>query len=164
MRHTSRLILASAAALLFAPSTVLAGNPHFIKNQTTASLSGSDLVVVFKEAGLPSGSTETITVSADFEGTFQCINGGGKNPNDPKKTVIRSQVSESGEFTADKNGNVTGSLTLSPPSPAQVGFSCPPGQQALRTTFSFSDITIDDEDSGASLGLPGTFSGGTPID
>lgn len=164
MQNMFRSLMASVAVLLLASGSALAGSAHFIPNLTEASLSDFDLEVDFKEAGLESGSTETITVSADFSGTFQCINKSGKNPNDPKKTVIAATVTESGEFTAGKNGNVTGTLTLSPPSASAVGFSCPSGQRAEVTTVSYSGVVINDEDSGASLGLPGTFSAGTPVD
>src|SRR5262245_13397725 len=90
IRHV--LIACVAAAMLFLASPASAGNAHFIGNATSATLDGFNLNAKFKEAGLESGSVETITVSADFEGTFQCINGGGSNPNDGKKTVIRAEL------------------------------------------------------------------------
>src|SRR5262245_47510706 len=103
MRRTWIIMLALLLALVITPAA-FAGNPHFIKNATSATRVGDNLVVSFKEAGLESGSTETITASADATATFQCVNGGGNVPSDPKKTTITTRVSESGEFTADKNG------------------------------------------------------------
>jgi hypothetical protein len=156
------LFAALFTALLVLASPAQAGNPHFIKNATSASLSGTSLVVKFKEAGLPSGATETVTVSATLSATYQCVNNGGKNPNDPKKTTINTAVSTSGEFKADKNGNITGSLTLSAPAAATV-LDCPSGQRATLTVVSYTAISITDDDSGATLAIPGTFSSGTPI-
>jgi hypothetical protein len=149
-------VVALLLALMIAPSA-FAGNAHFVKNLTSAARSGDSLVVSFKEAGLESGSTETITVSATVKATFQCVNGGNNVPSDPKKTTISSRVSKSGEFTAGQNGNIEGSLTLDPPSAADVGFSCPPGQTATRSGVSFSGIQIVDEDSGAKIAINGTF-------
>lgn len=148
---------AAAAALLLAPGHALAGNPHFIASQTDATVSGTTLRVSFKEAGLESGSVETIRVTADAATTFQCINGGGKNPSDPKKTTVDTTVTASGNFTAAKNGNVTGTLTLQAPSASEVGFSCPPGQQATLVSAEFDNVVIEDLTSGAQLFLGGPF-------
>jgi hypothetical protein len=137
------------------------GNPHFIKNATSASLSGSSLVVSFKETGLPSGASELVTASADFSGTYQCINKAGHNPSDIKKTT-GGTVYASGTFTADKNGNITGSLTLTPADPATV-LDCPSGQTATLTAWSYTTVKITDETSGAYLDIPGTFSGGSKV-
>ena len=133
------------------------GSPHFIKNATSASLSGADLVVKFKEAGLPSGAVETITTSATATTTYECVNGGGHNPSASNKTTTVTQVSKTGVFTADKNGNVVGSLTLSPPTATELGFTCPPGQTVTFVSVTYSNVSITDSTSGASIALPGTF-------
>jgi hypothetical protein len=151
--------LAATAALVLvgAGPAVAGGSPHFIKNATSASLDGTSLVVQFKEAGLSSGAVETIQVTAHLDATYKCINGGGNNPSDPKKTTISSDVSASGVFTAGQNGNLIGSLTVSAPAAATV-LSCPGGQTATLTAVAWSAIRIDDLTSGASLALNGSFS------
>ena len=116
-RSTAVLVLGGAGPAL------AGGSPHFIKSGTGASLSGTSLVVQFKEAGLSSGSVETIQATAHLDATYQCVNGGGNVPSDPKKTTISSDVSQSGVFTAGQNGNLVGSLTLS--APAAVGARLP---------------------------------------
>lgn len=163
MRRTLRVIIgAIAVALAFTAAPAFAGNGHFIANHTEASLSGSDLDVKFKEAGLESGATVTITASADFTGTYQCVNNGGKNPNDPKKTATNGEVSDSGEFTVGRNGTVSGTLTLSPLA-APADFTCPAGQRKLLTEWSYTNVQIEDTDTGAQLSLAGTFSGGARV-
>lgn len=154
---------ASAAAVVLAAGPALAGNAHFIASHTSASASGTSVVVKFKEAGLESGSVETVQVSAHLDATYQCVNGGNHNPDDPKKTTISAEVAESGQFTAGKNGNLVGSLSLSAPAATDV-LDCPNGQKETLTAVSWSDIEIDDLTSGAHLDLPGTFSSGSPID
>jgi hypothetical protein len=138
--------------------TASAGNAHFIKSATSASLSGSSLVCTFKEAGLESGSTETVTCSANARTTYECVNGGGHNPSASNKTTTDTRVSGSGTFTADRNGNINGSVSASPPSAAQLGFSCPSGQTVTFVSVIYSGISVTDNTSGASLNLPGTFS------
>ncbi|KRE26244.1 hypothetical protein [Agromyces sp. Soil535] len=149
--------LAAVALAIGGAAPAYAGSPHFIKQATTASLDGTSLVVDFKEAGLESGSVETIQATAHLDATYSCVNGGGNVPVDAKKTTISSDVSESGTFTAGKNGNVTGSLTLSVPAAADA-LDCPNGQTATLISGTWSDISIEDLTSGAFLAIPGSFS------
>lgn len=160
----------SAAAVLLAASPAMAapagdsGNPHFIGNAMSVSVGGDfSLSVSFKEAGLPSGAVETITAYADLDATYQCINGGGGNPADPKKTTISTQVSGSDEFSAGKNGQVVGAVSLQVV-PAADALSCPQGQTATLTAGTWSNIWIEDETSGATFSFGGaTFSFGSPV-
>jgi hypothetical protein len=132
------------------------GSAHFIKSGTSATRSGNLLNISFKEAGLASGSVETIVVSALGTATFQCINGGGKNPSAANKTTVSQQVSNSGTFSANTSGNVIGSLSLSPPGPGS--FTCPPGQTLSGPLdVSYSNVMITDQTSGATFSFPGTF-------
>jgi hypothetical protein len=157
MRKVLAVLAALAAIALVGTPAALAGNAHFIKNATGASLSGADLVCSFKEAGLESGSVETITCSATQSITYECVNNGGKNPSASNKRTFQTTVSKSGQFSADKNGNVVGSLTLSPKSAAELGFSCPPGQTVTLVSVTYSNVQVVDSTNGASASIPGTF-------
>ena len=151
-------LAASAALVLGGAGPALAGgSPHFIKSGTSASLSGTSLVVQFKEAGLSSGSTETIQASAHLDATYQCVNGGGNVPSDPKKTTVSSEVSASGVFTAGQNGNLVGTLTLNAPAAADA-LDCPGGQTATLTAAVYTDVQVRDNTSGATFAIRGTFS------
>jgi hypothetical protein len=164
MRLRFALAVAALAALLVVPIAMGGnGNAHFIKNQTNASLSGANLVVGFKEAGLAAGSVETVTVSATEAVTYECVNGGGKNPSASNKHTFVTTVTKSGTFTADQNGNIVGSLTLSPASAASLGFTCPPGQTVTFVSVSYSNISITDNTSGASIALLGSFTYTNPL-
>ena len=147
----------AVAALGAAPAMSASGSPHFIKNATSASLSGANLSCNFKEAGLASGSVETVTCSATQAVVYECVNGGSKNPAASNKKSFTTTVSQSGQFTADKNGNIVGTLTLAPRSAASVGFSCPPGQTVTLVSVSYSNVRVVDSTSGASISLSGTF-------
>jgi hypothetical protein len=132
------------------------GSAHFIKNATSCTLNGLNLVCTFKEAGLESGSSETITLAATGTATYECFNNGEKHPRAANKETVSAELSVSGEFTADKNGNVTGTLTLSPPGPG--GFACPPGQDLVGpTNVSYTSVGISDADTGGSINISGTF-------
>ena len=150
--------LAGALAVTAAPAASGAGSAHFIKNATGASLSGANLVCSFKEAGLAAGSVENVTCSATTSTSYECVNGGGMNPKASNKRTFKTTTSRTQPFTADKNGNLVGSITLSPPTAAQLGFSCPPGQTVTFVGVTYSNVSIVDQTSGASIGVPGTFS------
>lgn len=152
------LLVAVLAGLLLFTSPAQAGSPHFIKNATAATVSGSSLVVSFKEAGLPSGAVETVTATATATTTYECVNNGGKNPSASNKTTTATPVSKTEPFTADRNGNIIGSLTLTPPSAADLGFSCPSGQTVTFVGVNYSNVVITDATSGATTTFPGTFS------
>ncbi len=151
------ILLAVFTVLAITASLAVAGNAHFIGSQTGGTLQNNgNLVVNFKEAGLESGSTSTITVSATGTADYECINGGGKNPTADNKDTVSADLSVSGDFTATKNGNVVGTLTLNPPGPGS--FSCPNGQRLSGpTNVSYTNVVITDEDTGATLAL-GDFS------
>jgi hypothetical protein len=150
--------VAAIVGAVAAVSTVaFGGSPHFIKNATTASLSGSDLVCNFKEAGLESGSIETVTCSATEAITYECVNNGGHNPQASNKRTFQTTGTASGEFSADRNGNIAGSLTITAASAASLGFSCPSGQTVTLVSVIYSDVMVSDADSGASISISGTF-------
>ena len=157
MRKTLKALLLVAAVGVVAVPVAMAGNAHFIKNATGASLSGNNLVCKFKEAGLESGSVQNVTCSATTATTYACINGGSKNPSAANKRTFNTRTSRTQPFTADKNGNLVGSITLSPPSAASLGFSCPPGQTTTFISVVYSNVVITDQTSGASIAVSGTF-------
>ncbi|TNM39542.1 hypothetical protein FHP29_11700 [Nocardioides albidus] len=153
--------LAALFALLLSTGPALADSPHFVS--ASLSTSGFGLTATFKEAGLGSGTTVTITLNASYDAVFQCINGGRKNPSASNKTTISGDATASGQFTSGKNGNVNGSLTLSAPSADSNGFSCPKGQTETLTQITWSDVSLVDATSGASETFPGTWTFGQAL-
>jgi hypothetical protein len=153
-----RLLLAlTVFGVLALPVAASAGNAHFIKSASGATLNGSNLVCSFKEAGLQSGSVETIGCTATESITYECVNNGGKNPSAANKQTFLTTGSVSGTFGADQNGNVVGSEAITPTSASSLGFSCPSGQTLLLASVTYSNVTITDVTSGATLDVPGTF-------
>jgi hypothetical protein len=147
------LLVAVLVVAVAVPAAIAGGSPHFIRNATASSINGSSLVCNFKEAGLSAGSTETITCNATEAVTYECVNGGGKNPSAANKTTFQTSGSSSGEFTADKNGNLVGSQTLAVTSPSALNFSCPNGQRLVLVSVFYTNVTVTDQTSGASASL-----------
>jgi hypothetical protein len=153
MRSIKGMILALLVAAVAIPAAFAAGSPHFINNATYSSLSGSSLVCNFKEAGLSAGSTETITCSATESVTYECVNGGGKNPSASNKQTFQTSGSSSGEFKVDKNGNLVGGQTLDVTSADALSFSCPKGQTLTLVSVAYTNVIVTDSTSGASASL-----------
>jgi hypothetical protein len=130
------------------------GSPHFIANATSCTQQGNNLVCTFKETGLSSGSVETVSVSVFANAGYGCVNGGGTVPSDPKKTTS-GELTTTTTFTADKNGNILGSITVSPLA-ANQALSCPKGQTATLLSVSYvAPATLTDQTSGATTTISG---------
>jgi hypothetical protein len=157
MRRMLLFFVTALATAALAVPAALAVNAHFVS--ASASASGVNLVVSFKEAGL--GTNQLITYRADAQATatYVCVNKGGGNPSASNKTNVSGPVSGTGAFDSGKNGNVTASLTLSPPSPPS-DFSCPKGQSQATAQVSYTDVSITDLTNGITEPIPGTFSTG----
>jgi hypothetical protein len=139
-----RNIIAILSVLLLVgstASTVFAASPHFVTASASGPANDGTLKVNFKLAGLGDSETVTITTSADATAVYACRNNGGNFPADPKKTTVAGPVSASGDFTSGKNGQITGSLTLSPPPPPNT-LTCPGGQRLVLISVSYTNVTV----------------------
>lgn len=153
MRILKTLLLTSLIVGL-AAAPALAASPHFIRASASGPDASGDLTVSFKIAGLGDNQTLTITASANATAVYACRNNGGKFPSDPKKTEVSGPVSASGDFTSGRNGQITGSLTLSPPA---SGLDCPPGQREVLVSVTYTNVAVSAPGAG-SESIPGTFS------
>jgi hypothetical protein len=143
------------AAFVMAAPAALAVSPHFINASGTLNSNGS-LTVNFKEAGLGTNQLINYALTADATATYVCVNKGGANPSAQNKTTVSGPVIATGTFSSGKNGNVTASLTVSPP-PSDI--SCPPGQSLQLASVSYSNATLTDTTNMVSISV-GDFSSG----
>ena len=152
MRKLLVLLTVVAGALLAVPAAQ-ADSPHFIKASATINSSGQ-LVCTFKEAGLGTTlTTANISCAADATAVYQCFNNGGNHPKAGNKETVGGPVSNGGSFPV-RNGQTTGSITVSPPGPGD--FSCPNGQTRFLESVSYTNIVLSGE--GATADVPGTVS------
>jgi len=157
MKHSLRITTAALAALLatvaFA-AVAVAASPHFISASASGPDAAGNLAVNFKIAGLGDNQTLTVTASANATAVYACQNNGGNFPSDPKKTAVSGPVSASGDFTSGKNGQITGSLTISPP---PTTLTCPGGQHVVLVSVSYTNVAVSAPGAGTES-IPGTFS------
>jgi hypothetical protein len=142
-----------ATAALAVPA--FADSPHFIRAAGTLNADGT-VTVSFKEAGLGTNQNIDYVLSADATATYVCVNRGGANPSAQNKTTVSGPVSATGTFSSGKNGQVTASLTVSPP-PSDI--SCPPGQSLQLASVSYTNVTLTDTTNGVSIAV-GDFTSG----
>lgn len=157
MRKLSFVFLSALVAIALTATVTFAasGSPHFINSATNAGIVGNNLVANFKEAGLSNGSVETITLSGTGTATYQCFNNGGNHPKAGNKETVSADLSASGQFTV-QNGNVIGTLSLSPPGPGS--FTCPSGQTLVGpTNVSYTNVRLVDQTSGVVASIPSSY-------
>jgi hypothetical protein len=153
-----RLLLILVAPLLFVlamAAPAYADSPHFVR--ASGQFSDTNLVVSFKEAGLGTNQNIDYVLNADATVVYVCVNRGGANPSAQNKTTVSGPVSASGTFSSGKNGQVTASLTLTPPGPGT--FSCPRGQSLEIAQVIYSDVVLTDTTNNVSISL-GSFDSG----
>jgi len=159
MNRSLRVIVVATAALLamLAMAVVaLAQNEHFIRASGNLNNNGT-LTVSFKEAGLGTNQLITYVLSADSTATYVCVNRGGANPSAQNKTTVSGPVSATGRFSSGKNGQVTESLTVSPP-PSDI--TCPPGQSLELASVSYTNVVLTDTTNNISISVGDTFASG----
>jgi hypothetical protein len=154
MRRLLIAAMVAAVALMLAASPAFAAAPHFVRASASGPNADGTLTVDFKIAGLGDTVTTTVTASADATALYACKNRGGNFPEDPKKEEVSGPVSASGEFTSGKNGQITGSLTLSPPAST---LDCPSGQRVVLANVTYTNVAVSEPNAGTE-GIPGTFS------
>jgi hypothetical protein len=154
MRLTRFLMPMTVVLLLMASIGVaVAASPHFTRAGAIL-MSNGNLRVIFTIAGLEDTVTTTVTASADATAEYACRNQDGNFPSDPEKQEVRRPVSASGTFTSSENGQIMGSLTLTPPDPT---LDCPAGQEEVRLSVSYTNVQVSEPNAG-SEDIPGSFS------
>lgn len=153
MRRITVILAFVVSALFIMSAPAVAAAPHFIRSGVSGPNAAGELSASFKIAGLGDNVTITVVASADATAVYACRNKGGNFPSDPKKTTVSGPVSASGDFTSGKNGSVTGTLTLRPPS---TDLNCPGGQRQVLVSVSYTNVEISG--GGDTVSIPGTFS------
>lgn len=168
MRKRLTLLTVVVVASLIAAVAAWAGAPHFQRFTDPVLVSGNsgsgagslaaarasaDSVVsdprVFVEEIVVVGVKEGVMtrLTAPFEATYVCVNGGGRAPSAENKATLVGNLEASALFPAAKNGKATGSLLTDPlPSSAEAaadtGFTCPSGQSLEFDHVTFSNMVL----------------------
>ena len=133
------------------PKPTVSASPT-LRPSGTLNNNGS-LTVNFTEAGLGPNQLINHALTADVTATHVCVKSGGHESSAQNKTTVAGPVSASGTFNSGKNGEVTTSLTVSPPP------SCPPKQSLELASVSYTNVLLADTTNDVSTDV-GDFSFG----
>jgi hypothetical protein len=146
MKTRSRILPLAAAALLigacadtqtetFAPQFARGGgNAHFQADATDCAVTGAAVDCVFKIVGLGKNSGATVTLTGGMTITYTCVNNGNQSP--PPWQGLQQQVTAGPQnFESDKNGNITGSISISASAPPATDL-CPSHTWSVDATNS----------------------------
>lgn len=136
LRTIIALFVVVAVAGLMA-ATVSARSVKIHERTIEVTESASSFTVTGKATGLAGGFTYEVEATGTISGSFQCRNPGG---NDPPPQAFTAAVAGSGQFVAQKNGNLTFEVTVQVPTPTG---QCPnPNWTAVVTSYS-GTVTIN---------------------
>ena len=138
MKRLSILTLAMVALAGFMAITVFAQNAHFMRCDSSVASNGT-LSVSFRIAGLGGGASDTITAHTTATSTWGCLNGGQQCPNAANKFTSSEELTGTLTVTAGHNGSATGTISLSPATPANF---CPHGQRMVLISVTYGDVTL----------------------
>jgi hypothetical protein len=127
-------------------SRICPTSPHFIGSATPSIDSSTGaLAVSFKEAGLGTNQNIDYLVTADATGQYQWFNHGGNKPQGQPFQFGPITVSQPATFNSGKNGNVTGTIFVSPPPPSADVLAAGANKPwTLELTITWSNITLTD--------------------
>lgn len=141
MKRRLLVLCAALGAALGLAAVAWADSPHWINYGDSINSSGQ-LICSFKEAGLGTISSTSVTCTADATATYYCVNGGNNHPKAANKETVTEPVSGGGDFPV-RNGQTTGSITVDPPGPGS--FSCPNGQRLVLGEVHYSNVVLHGE-------------------
>ena len=127
-------------------STAALAATHFLR-APSAKLGSPKVIVSWIEIGLGSTDTVSYVATATAAARYQCVNRGGNCPAASNKEDVLANVSVGGTFSVDKNGRITGFMTIPAPPATLV---CPGKQVVDVFSVVFTDITLTDTTNGVS--------------
>ena len=130
---------------------IVPSSAHFVHGGTSSSVDPGTgaLTVNFHEAGLGDNQAVNITLSGDAHATYQWFNHGGNKPQGVPFNVHQT-FAVSGTFFSDKNGQITASLTVEPPSVAEFLATNHAANWVPVLSVSYTNVVVTDTTNGVS--------------
>jgi hypothetical protein len=144
MRHLGKLgvaLLTAMALLVLGAAAVFAQSPHFVGTPTCTKSLSSGLTCGGKAAGLGNGPTAAFLTAESVNATYKCVNKGGNVA--PGQPVVVQSVTGPKETITPKNGQITFSVMIPPPTPPSAATECPNGNWTVRlTTLTYANVVL----------------------
>jgi hypothetical protein len=146
MRTISRGILLGAALVVGAavPATAALAqnaNPHFVGTPSCTKSVSSGLTCSGKAAGLGNGPTAAFLTAGSISATYVCQNHGGNVA--PGQPVVSQNVTGPSQNITPRNGQITFSPTIPPPTPPSAATECPGANwKVVLTSLTYNDVVL----------------------
>jgi hypothetical protein len=148
---TTTLAMLTAAMLASTSATAaLAASPHFIGTPTVTKNPDLSLTATFKAAGLGNVVSDIFMTSSGGVADLQCVNPGGNNP--PPKRVDFGPLQGQTVTVTPRNGQVTASPTMGPPSLPGAAELCPNSNWSVQiVSLTYFDVVLHIQQGGVDV-------------
>jgi hypothetical protein len=127
-------------SVLFA-TAAQAQSPHFVGTPTCTKSLSSGLTCSGKAAGLANGPTAAFLTASSITANYVCQNKGGNVA--PGQPVVTQGVTGPTQNITPRNGQITFSPTIPPPTPPSAATECPNGNwKVVLTSLTYTDVTL----------------------
>jgi hypothetical protein len=127
-------------SVLFA-TAAQAQSPHFVGTPSCTKSLSSGLTCSGKAAGLGNGPTAAFLTAGSITANYVCQNKGGNVA--PGQPVVTQNVTGPTQNITPRNGQITFSPTIPPPTPPSAATECPNGNwKVVLTSLTYTDVTL----------------------
>jgi hypothetical protein len=139
------LLIFTVSAMLLVPvlsaTAAQAQSPHFIGTPTCTKSLSSGLTCSGKAAGLGNGPTAAFLTASSVTATYVCHNKGGNVA--PGQPVVTQGVTGPTQNITPRNGQITFSPNIPPPTPPSPATECPNGNwTVVLTSLTYNDVVL----------------------
>jgi hypothetical protein len=128
-------------AFILTATAAQAQSPHFVGTPTCTKSLSSGLTCSGKAAGLGNGPTAAFLTASSVSATYVCQNKGGNVA--PGQPVVNQNVTGPTQNITPRNGQITFSPTIPPPTPPSAATECPNGNwKVVLTSLTYTDVVL----------------------
>jgi len=128
-------------ASILSATAAQAQSPHFIGTPTCTKSVKDGLTCSGKAAGLGNGPTQAFLTASSVSATYVCTNKGGNVA--PGQPVVNQNVTGPAQNITPRNGQISFSPTIPPPTPPSAATECPNAKwTVVLTSLTYNDVTL----------------------
>jgi hypothetical protein len=127
-------------SVLFA-TAAQAQSAHFVGTPSCTKSLSSGLTCSGKAAGLGNGPTQAFLTASSVTANYVCTNHGGNVA--PGQPLVIQNVTGPTQNITPRNGQITFSPTIPPPTPPSAATECPNSHwTVVLTSLTYNDVTL----------------------
>ena len=143
LRRILFLFIAPAILLasILSATAAQAQSPHFVGTPTCTKSVTTGLTCSGKAAGLGNGPTAALLTADSVAATYVCQNKGGNVA--PGQPVVTQNVTGPTQNITPRNGQITFSPSIPPPTPPSSATECPNGNwNVILTSLTYTNVVL----------------------